>query len=63
MDDDIERLRVMQAELSTGNTSGQVFMRLSQGSAFLLTERPIVKEKIKAALLTTNVGQKTASQK
>ena len=58
MDDDIERLRVIQAELSTGNTSGQVFMQLSEGSAFLLTERSIVKEKVTSAL-----GQKTKSQK
>lgn len=43
---DISALRVAQAELISGNTSGKVFIRLSPGSVAFLTDRPKAQEKI-----------------
>jgi hypothetical protein len=54
----IESLRVSQAELSSGNTEGSVFMRLSEGSCAFLIDRNLAKEKtaskLRTVLLTTH---------
>jgi len=35
----IQELKVAKSELTSGNTSGEVYVRSSKGAAFLLTER------------------------
>jgi hypothetical protein len=53
--EDITVLRVAQSELVSGNTTGKVYMRLSHGSAPLLTSRPkvqtVVSSKLREQLL------------
>lgn len=43
---DLSALRVAQAELISGDTSGKVYMRLSPGSVAFLTDRSKAKEKV-----------------
>jgi hypothetical protein len=47
---EINTLRVAQAELASGNTQGKVFMRLSEGAAALLVERPKAQDQVDADL-------------
>ncbi len=47
----LEELRVAQAELSSGNTSGQVYHRLSPGAALLLSDRSLVQAKLAEQIL------------
>jgi len=42
----LEALRVAQAELSGGDTSGRVFVQHSPGAAMFLTDRAVAKEKV-----------------
>ena len=42
----ITTLRVAQAELSSGDTSGNVYMRLSPGSVAFLTNRSVVEARV-----------------
>jgi hypothetical protein len=42
----LEALRVAQAELSSGDTSGNVFVQLSPGAAMFLTDRSVAQEKV-----------------
>jgi hypothetical protein len=49
-DDEIAALRVAQSELSSGNTSGNVYIRLSEGAVAFLTTRSNAKEEIDAKL-------------
>jgi hypothetical protein len=57
-DHDIERMRVIQAELVGGDTSGQVYMRLSEGGVAFLTDRgkaeEVVSTKLRSALLKSH---------
>ena len=46
----ISTLRVAQSELVSGNTSGKVFVRLSNGSAPLLTSRPRAQDVVTSRL-------------
>lgn len=47
---DISTLRVAQAELSSGDTTGKVYMRLSPGSVAFLKDRSDVKQKVSAQI-------------
>jgi hypothetical protein len=47
---DLSALRVAQAELMSGDTSGKVYVRLSPGSVAFLTERSKVEEKVSIQL-------------
>lgn len=51
-------LRVAQSELRSGNTSGRVFMRLSNGSAPLLTSRHKAEEAVSSQLRKELLKQK-----
>ena len=42
----ISTLRVAQSELSSGDTSGKVYMRLSTGSVAFLTKRSVVQARV-----------------
>ena len=42
----LEEYRVAQAELSSGNTNGNVYMQLSPGAGLFLTDRIIAVENI-----------------
>jgi hypothetical protein len=57
-DHDIERTRVIQAELVSGDTSGQVYMRLSEGGVAFLADRgkaeEVVSTKLRSALLKSH---------
>ena len=44
--ENIATLRVAQAELSSGDTSGKVYMRLSPGSVAFLTKRSVVQARV-----------------
>jgi hypothetical protein len=35
----IQELQVAKSELTSGNTSGEIYIQTSKGSAFLMTER------------------------
>jgi hypothetical protein len=44
---DISTLRVAQAELISGDTSGKVYVRLSEGAVAFLTKRPVAEARVK----------------
>ena len=46
----ISELRVAQSELVSGNTSGKVFVRLSEGAVAFLTDRPKAQEQVSTKL-------------
>mmetsp|Transcript_20475 Transcript_20475/g.31069 ORF Transcript_20475/g.31069 Transcript_20475/m.31069 type:complete len:84 (+) Transcript_20475:51-302(+) len=41
-----QELKVLKSELTCGNIAGEVYTQMSQGSAFLITERHIVLDAI-----------------
>ena len=45
--DTLTGLRVAKAELTSGDTTGKVYMRLSEGSVAFLTKRPVVEARVK----------------
>jgi hypothetical protein len=47
---DIPTLRVAQAELMSGDTSGKVYVRLSEGSVAFLVDRPQAQSEVAAQL-------------
>lgn len=46
----LEELRVAKTELSSGNSSGQTFLRYSPGSVAFLTDRSVVEARISRLL-------------
>jgi hypothetical protein len=44
--DTITTLRVAQAELTEGDTTGKVYMRLSKGAVAFLTKRSVVEARV-----------------
>eukprot|EP00980_Cylindrotheca_fusiformis_P004574 scaffold977_cov128-Cylindrotheca_fusiformis.AAC.10 len=58
----INGLRVTQAELANGDTSGQVYVRLSPDGVAFLTDRGkakyLVSASLRSTLLQTHVGSK-----
>lgn len=53
----LEALRVAQAELSSGDTTGKVFMQTSPGAAMFLTDREVAKEKVAAEIRQIVLGE------
>lgn len=53
----MEALRVAQAELNAGNTSGKVFMQHSPGAAMILTERAAAKEAVASEIRQIILGE------
>lgn len=53
----LEALRVAQAELSGGNTSGKVFVQQSQGAVMILTDRDTAKEKVATEIRQIILGE------
>jgi hypothetical protein len=46
----VTELRVAQSELISGDKSGKVFVRLSEGAVAFLTERPKAQEQVSTKL-------------
>jgi len=46
----VEQLRVADQELSSGNTRGEVYVRLSPGSVAFLTDRPVAQARVSRQL-------------
>ena len=57
----LEALRVAQAELSSGDTSGKVFVQLSPGSAMFLKDRSEAKEKVASEIRHVVLGEGLAA--
>ena len=53
----LEALRVAQAELSSGDTTGKVFMQASPGAAMFLADRKVAKEKVAAEIRQIVLGE------
>jgi hypothetical protein len=49
-------LRVAQAELRSGDTSGKIFVQLSEGAAMFLTDRSVAQEKVASEIRTIVLG-------
>jgi hypothetical protein len=60
---DIESLRVADQELSSGNTAGRVFVRLSTGSVAFLTERPVAQARVSRQLRAAIGAEPTSVSK
>ena len=56
-DTTIQALRVAQAELSSGNTQGKVFMRLSEGAVALKVDRSKAQDLVNADLRNALLDQ------
>ena len=56
-DTTIQALRVAQAELSSGNTQGKVFMRLSEGAVALQVDRSKAQDLVNADLRNALLDQ------
>lgn len=53
----LEALRVAQAELSSGDTTGKVFIQASPGAAMFLTDREAAKKKVAAEIRQIVLGE------
>ena len=53
----LEALRVAQAELSSGDTSGNVFVQLSPGSAMFLVARSAAQEEVASEIRQVLLGE------
>jgi hypothetical protein len=59
----LEALRVAQAELSSGDTSGSVFRQFSPGAAMFLTDRSVTQEKVASEIRAIVLGEDLDEQK
>ena len=57
IDRKVNELRVAQSELVSGNTNGQVFMRLSPGAVAFVTDRSDAQDRVAAQLRKTLLQQ------
>lgn len=56
----LEALRVAQAELSGGDTSGRVYTQHSQGAAMFLADRAAVKEELASEIRQIVLGEESS---
>jgi len=59
----INTLRVAQSELSSGNTSGRVFLRLSDGAAAFAVDRSVAQDHVGADLRRALLNKSSLPQK
>lgn len=59
----LEALRVAQAELSSGDTSGKVFLQPSPGAALFLTDRAVAKERVASEIRQIVLGEDDLDEK